>query len=262
MIYKKNIVHPCCYLFRNQEKGDMKQWTELCVLGLAPDKDRASDQLPVFADRRRRVKSGSAPLRWALTTKRLNWKHCTVAISPASPWHRQSVCVWVHACVYELVGGVCVCVSVCVVLSVCPITVTEYISTLNASTRQWCWTERAHLYTCVLLVTIWRVRPRSWWCWTPGAERRSPTLLLRSATSRKRRRRVRCLQAPPLVWVRRRRRVHVHLGGAAVCQFWPHPHRRLPRHPCWARPTGPPRASAARSELWGPVVCEEGGDHE
>lgn len=63
MIYKKNIVHPCCYLFRNQEKGDMKQWTELCVLGLAPDKDRASDQLPVFADRRRRVKSGSAPLR-------------------------------------------------------------------------------------------------------------------------------------------------------------------------------------------------------
>lgn len=38
-IYKKNIVHPFCYLFRKQERErNRKQWTELGKLGLSPDK--------------------------------------------------------------------------------------------------------------------------------------------------------------------------------------------------------------------------------
>lgn len=64
----------------------------------------------------------------------------------------------------------------------------------------------------------------------------------------------------PLLVSAWRRKGRAHPGGAAACRFWPRRRHRLPRRPCWAKQTGPPRASDARSKPWGPVVWKEKGN--
>lgn len=107
--------------------------------------------------------------------------------------------------------------------------------------------------TSVRPVTIWKVHPRNWWCSTLGAEVRLRSALRRPATATMRRRRQLPLWAS-LQQTRRKKKVPARRRGAVACRSGLRRPRRPPHHPCWARPTGPPPASAARLRLWVPVA--------
>lgn len=125
--YKKNIVHPFCYLFRKREKDTWSSGPSSANWDWVQTRQNfwlTFDHM----QKGRIIKVSNLPnYTGHLQPTCLNWEHCTVPPLWASWWHWQCVCECMVVCMN---WSKMLCVLPCVISSVYLLTVTEHICIL------------------------------------------------------------------------------------------------------------------------------------